>query len=487
VETENDLETPDIVALRQHLAKMLLLATNMQLESLLSDLKHAAPNGKRAPHAEKVAYQAHLSQIFKSHIADGRLDRRGGLARDELLRMGLPLDQTSCSPSRAQRPDCRWRVTELNTWMREHPEANLEQRCAAARRIAETWAAFSPEEKQNHAAQMAPAPDEIFSEPETASSQGEAPCIWDAGNHEWPLRPEVLRGFVHDHTAHWSRGLPGVASKASQIRKEASAALLVQDCEDIPDAKQYLHRFSCGDLHPGLCASKDADVYRDSLRLAKSLEACLGPTLLCSFLQLSDPSQPAVAPLYFYFCLLRKRRFHAQVTHVLVACVQHHEPDGLHLSLKQRMPKRLDFWTVWRLAKTLLTSSFKRVEVLKMAHANHDRSTVMPFDDGLGSFNVWPEVYRRRREQRPIPVDGENPRRRAARPKQASRGVKVLSPASVLRMRPPAPALVLALSSGAPWIPTKTMSSPSMRARIDICHRLHRHRCRRAIHVSPCL
>ena len=59
----------------------------------------------------------------------------------------------------------------------------------------------------------------------------------------------------------------------------------------IPDGRTYEHRFSCGEVHPGLCARRDAAIYDDALSLAKSIEACLGQPHLHRLLKFFDPDQ----------------------------------------------------------------------------------------------------------------------------------------------------------------------------------------------------
>jgi hypothetical protein len=91
VSSVRDLDDPQVNLLRQELAKKILLATNMHLESLVSHMKASVPKGSRAPNAAKIAYQAHVSQLFQRHMSSGGRDRRGALPRKELLASGVPL------------------------------------------------------------------------------------------------------------------------------------------------------------------------------------------------------------------------------------------------------------------------------------------------------------------------------------------------------------------------------------------------------------
>eukprot|EP00959_Pyramimonas_sp_CCMP1952_P064157 1340229-Pyramimonas_sp.AAC.1 len=121
---------------------------------------------------------------------------------------------------------------------------------------------------------------------------------------------------------------PGFANKARLARRFAldQGALLVEDASDIPDERVYHHRHSCSELHPGLCARDDGAVYSDTLLFAKSMEACLhsGSGNLYKFLGLEIVGVDGVQRTQiYYFARLKRRKFHSQVTHCMVNCVQH--------------------------------------------------------------------------------------------------------------------------------------------------------------------
>lgn len=440
VRTAGGLEDPQLDLLRQELAKKLLLATNMHLESLLAHMKAAVPKGARAPNAEKFVYLAHVAQLFERHLSAGRRDRRGSMARDELLAMGVPMEHTAAASS-AQRLDSRWRLSVLNAWIRQHPDSSAGERSAEAGRIARRWASMSAAEQRQAVAGLSSPNSTDAPEPADSSEEEQVDDYWEAGSSDWPIRADVLGSYLHNHFAtQTARGVAGVAAKASKIRRYEVDSLLVHDRGDIAESTRFTYRFACGELHPGLCAHDDAAVYQNALVLAKSLEACLSAALLHSFLKIVDPAAEGKGPLFFYFARVRQRRFHAQVTHVLVACAEHHEDGVLSLSLGQRSFQLYDFWTLWKLAKTLLLDGYQSVRVVKLEHSSDSESTVRVGADGP-SFDVWPNVWKRSRPPRHADLDaalaeGRQRRRRAVQ--RGRGGVIALRPSAALG-QPPAP------------------------------------------------
>jgi hypothetical protein len=99
-----------------------LKATNMGLESDISEIRAATPVAKRCPNAEKVCYLAHLHALLKAHLSAGGLDSRGQIRRDELLAMGVPLEQRR--DASYKRPDMTWQNIQLWRWRNGNPLAS---------------------------------------------------------------------------------------------------------------------------------------------------------------------------------------------------------------------------------------------------------------------------------------------------------------------------------------------------------------------------
>ena len=132
------------------------------------------------------------------------------------------------------------------------------------------------------------------------------------------------------------------------------------------------------------------------------------------------------------------------MTHVLVACVMHHQElsGTLSLSLAQSRPELWDFRTPWSVAKQLLHAKFRTVRVRVLDHSeDDDYSTVVPIDtDACPQFEIWPTMYKRPRQ--PREPRGGDPEPREGPSRKNRGGVKTLSPKTVLvgRAEPAAPA-----------------------------------------------
>ncbi len=160
---------------------------------------------------------------------------------------------------------------------------------------------------------------------------------------------------------------------------------------------------------------------------------------MCSrFYKAYDPTNDSVPCVYFFLARVRPRRFHSQVTHVIVNCITHLEADGLFLSLGQRAPRLFDFWTLWRLARELLQGGAIAVRIDQIEHENSDRSTVLVregADDDSPSYDVWPNQFRRVRG-RHIPLDGDADAAPRRRRRARTGGVIGIPPSAALEGRP---------------------------------------------------
>jgi hypothetical protein len=156
--------------------------------------------------------------------------------------------------------------------------------------------------------------------------------------------------------------------------------------------------------------------------------------------------------MYFYFGRLRARRFHSQITHVLVSCMEHHEGHQLTLSLGQHTSKQWNFCTLWTVAKLILQKGFGKVCVQVQRHRNDTYSTVIPLGSEGRAFEVWPTVYKKPRQARPrLDVGDGAPRRRP--PNKRTGGVNSLGPRVALGIVAPArPAPAVAPAPPAPAV-----------------------------------
>lgn len=147
---------------------------------------------------------------------------------------------------------------------------------------------------------------------------------------------------------------------------------------------------------------------------------------------------------WFYLARRRPRRFHAQVTHVLVACVLH--TDGT-LSLGQRKEFLFDFVTVWDIAREALQDDVASWTLFPPVDVEDDTlSTVklpeIDFDGDAGRA-VWPGIVKRPRkprEEQDLDL-GDRPHKRKAQ-RATTKGVTVLPPTQLSLLAVPAGAAV---------------------------------------------
>ena len=408
------LMSAQMQALLQQLRHRLVKATNMELESMLAQAKSSVPYSKQAPLSERLVYLSFLNQLMSAHLKQGRVDGRGPKSRSSLLKRGVPLRQ---HPPKVSRVDARWTRIMLNRWAALHPGASRDEVSQKQQALRSQWASMEDAERANEV-QALPArcnqdegdgPADGAREPHGGfgADEGGSDDIFDFGCHELPVRDDVLRSFLQQVDGQASG--PGVARKASAARREAASQLLVCDQGDIPDDRRYEIRPSCQELHPGICAWTDRDIYEIALRLARNFEVYFDKDKLHKFACLSDPRHDAISrhqPWYVYFTRRRERRPHSQVTHVFVACVVHPDPGGLYVSLEQRSRSLWRFQTVWDLAKATLRSGYHQLRVQMMDSSPAGKGSFL-LDGCSGSSEdariLWPGVVLK--HHRP-PADG---------------------------------------------------------------------------------
>ena len=150
-----------------------------------------------------------------------------------------------------------------------------------------------------------------------------------------------------------------------------------------------------------------------------------------------------------FFGFQRRRNFHAQITKVFVRAIELAPVPGpasareiiLALGQKAQRALQFDYLTVWMVAKEILLRKPKRVSVKACRHENRDYSTVCvghDHDEDAEEFEIWPSDWRpprvpkeRRAGQLDAVDDEGRPRRRQ---KKRRAGVKVISPAVVVRV-----------------------------------------------------
>jgi hypothetical protein len=148
-------------------------------------------------------------------------------------------------------------------------------------------------------------------------------CRFEHGTPgKWPVAPTLVERFVQDR---------GIASVAAASRWAHRGSVVTTDTGLIQQTDDYAHRYSCSQRHPGVCVTRDAAVYADVLSLASNIERALPVDCTHRFFRLSHPASEE--PLVLYFAHHRRRRPHAQQTHIFARCTVSEDDDGRHQCL----------------------------------------------------------------------------------------------------------------------------------------------------------
>ena len=147
--------------------------------------------------------------------------------------------------------------------------------------------------------------------------------FWGLGNEKWPVAPTTIRDELSDLVEHG--GLEAIVKKLEQSRScESSCHHVIQDDPrlfDVRELGKWRSRvMPCKHVHPGLCSSKDLDVYDWVMMACRLLgtffvgvsEQAIGETLLLCEQTVGDG--PGLAQpwrgAFFLSRLVRKLGFH---------------------------------------------------------------------------------------------------------------------------------------------------------------------------------
>jgi hypothetical protein len=160
----------------------------------------------------------------------------------------------------------------------------------------------------------------------------------------WPVGSGLL-----DDVAQ-GQGLTAAAHRLRWARKDH---IVVADTGAIPTARKYRRRFSCSQLHPGLCYHHDAVVYHQVREAARGVERALASEDVFSYFMFSDSDHTRVEVLFF--ALMRARRPYAKQTHIFVRCDQTQAGAQQLVSLRNRPECAMyDFASVWMVVKPFI-------------------------------------------------------------------------------------------------------------------------------------
>ena len=392
----DDLRSRDLLSLREEL-KNRLRATNMALEGELAEVRAALPRGKFS-NAELQCYLPHIDRLLKQHVARGNLDPRAPENAEHRIASGVPLERHPAASW--ARPDRRRMNLEGN------PNPNARPRSCDSDDLQDVSTVHAEGVVQDDSVPEADEPD------------AQEVDMFIPGDSVLPVRPEIVAGFLRDNATRGIR-TAGVANKASEVRRKFVQSLLVRDGQATESLKLEV-RLCCHELHPGLCATVDAEHYANALLLPKSMERCIGKELVHKFIVLKEPELNRGN--VFYVARRRQRKTSVQTTHVLNP--YRRNVDGKYSSA-MRPGRGWHFVTLWSIAKAVLKSAWAHIMVHEVRWENLDDGRVDILATAVSTWEVWPTLYKR---PRLAPIDGprlDDPERK---PKAKTAGVKIVGP-----------------------------------------------------------
>jgi hypothetical protein len=132
------------------------------------------------------------------------------------------------------------------------------------------------------------APEEPL--PESIPEQAHGKSEWSPSDGRWPVSPEVLLkavGGPHVGLASWGQ--------RARERRRRLGHMISKDAGLIAPGKRFLHRYSCCERHPGLCFTRDSEVYEDAKLLGRNFEAFCSSDRVGQFLLLRPGGWPQAA------------------------------------------------------------------------------------------------------------------------------------------------------------------------------------------------
>jgi hypothetical protein len=252
---------------------------NMHTERQFALIKKSYAHIGGAPEVERVCGGGLVTQVLSMHLAHGGADPRFTTS-SKLLASGVPLRRAkrrgrgrkgckthagggflvftraqerirkatnislaSCGgrKQRFQELSCRWR--KLSRAQRTAYDAEAKRTWALRRCVV-----AGPEPSHGHAS------------------------FWSFSNHDEPFAEE---DFVKTIKAKCGGDLPGCRKYLSAFREDLRKAAFIADQNDIPPGAKFTRQEACWRLHPGMCATFDADVMGKCFAMAKRMRSAL--------------------------------------------------------------------------------------------------------------------------------------------------------------------------------------------------------------------
>ena len=302
--------------------------------------------------------------------------------RADLLEEGVPLAQQPRQVVRS-RPDQAFVFRRMHEWRRAHTNASPQEARDERARLQQVWSEMSEEQRAEFTGQGTQASqigsgnaDEELEEEESNAEREDdasaADAAWAIHDDKWPVSRVAVESYLrHSVVSQHGVGDIGIANKMVHLRWAARREVMISDTGAIPSAKKFVHEFSCGERHPGLCCTKDDSdgVYQSCLSLASKIERFFNRDLIGRHFSFVNAQQPGTPYLHVCFVHLRTRRLHAQVTHVFVELLE--TADGSFACLQSRT-HCIQYLTAWDVAKRLVVAGDSDLLVQRFRHTRDD-------------------------------------------------------------------------------------------------------------------
>ena len=247
--------------------------TNMHVERLFALIKKgvASNEGKvQRTNVERFVAAGTLTQWMTEHGQSGGQDPRFS-TRAALLKRGAPL---RCSAKKAKtrtRPASAFFIFRSDFLARRRAELGKVTKTIfkhEQRQLSAEWRALGPEERrrfrnkaraQHSSKMLAPLRDE------SNPTHRLRPALWGLNEETSPLATAVFERAVCKHLG--TDQLPGSRRYCRMLRDDLASKMFVADRGDIGRASIPLRK-PCWQQFPGMCVTRDATLWTDTLDLA---------------------------------------------------------------------------------------------------------------------------------------------------------------------------------------------------------------------------
>lgn len=237
---------------------------SMHIEKQFAQIKAAA--GKdiqgKVPFAERVMADGLLTQWRRVH-AEVAGSRPWELSRKRLLAMGVPL--------RCKKKTVRRKLGGGGGFLQYRQDMLKQKRSrlprALARRrdkdIGRMWRELPPDERSRYRSLARLSKEEpARAEPSPETERQLTECLFGLCDADFPVAPTVLEQEARRACGvPLENAAPGFSRFAPAMRQRFLDAGYVANGQDIPDSRRYEMDAPCPLVHPGVCRTRDADVY----------------------------------------------------------------------------------------------------------------------------------------------------------------------------------------------------------------------------------